>query len=87
MRLWADADDNGLVNANDVKLPILGFQGIYLAAVPSRTRVAFDFDGQACTPNQIVSIDDVFKALLAFQGARFDPNVVGSSADCSLPCP
>ena len=87
MRLWADSDDNGLVNINDTGLMILGFQGYYQPAVPSRTTVAFDIDGLACTPNQTVSINDVFMAILAFQGARFDPDVVGSSSDCSLPCP
>ncbi|MCH8146530.1 MAG: hypothetical protein IH987_00830 [Planctomycetes bacterium] len=87
MRLWADSDDNGLVNINDTGLMILGFQGRYLPTVPSRTTVAFDIEGQACTPNQTVSINDVFLAILAFQGARFDPDVVGSSSDCSLPCP
>ncbi len=88
MRLWADADDNGLVNINDAQLTILGFQGSYLPSVPSRTKVAFDIDGLSCTPNLEVNINDVFKVILAFQGGRFDPDVVGSSTSCSLPsCP
>ncbi len=87
MRVWADADDNGLVNINDAQLTILGFQSIYLPSVPARTKVAFDIDGQACTPNQEVNINDVFKVILAFQGDRFDPDLVGSSDTCGLPCP
>ena len=88
MRLWADADDNGLVNIDDAFITILGFQGKFPSAVPSKTVVAFDIDGAACTPNQVVSINDVFKVILAFQGDRFNPDVVGNSPSCSLPsCP
>ncbi|MCH8243653.1 MAG: hypothetical protein IH897_13725 [Planctomycetes bacterium] len=86
MRLWADADDNGLINIDDAFITILGFQGKFPPAVPSKTVVAFDIDGPACTPNQVVNINDVLFALLAFQGKRFDPDTVGGNSACSLPC-
>ncbi len=54
-------------------------------AVPSRTVVAFDIDGQGCAPNQIVNINDVLIAILAFQGERFNPDYVGGAPDCGLP--
>jgi len=35
-----------------------------------------------------VNINDVFSAILAFQFARFNPDVAGNpGAPCSLPCP
>lgn len=88
MRLWADVDDNGLVSIEDAFLMILGFQGTYAPAVPTRTVLAFDIEGENCTPNQLVNISDAFLAILAFQGKRFNPDTVGSSPTCTLPsCP
>ncbi|MCH7995146.1 MAG: hypothetical protein IIB57_11985, partial [Planctomycetes bacterium] len=88
MRLWADADDNGLINIDDAFITIKGFQDEFVPMVPSRTVVAFDIDGRDCVPNQLVNISDVFLVLLAFQGERFDPNTVASNPGCSLPsCP
>ena len=87
MKLWADADDNGLVNIADAQLIIQGFQGTYLPAIPSRTVAAFDIHGDACTPNQQVNINDVFAAILAFKGDRFNPDVLASDANCGVPCP
>ncbi|MCH8149486.1 MAG: hypothetical protein IH987_16135, partial [Planctomycetes bacterium] len=87
MRLWADVDDNGLVNIDDVFFTIKGFQGEFPPAVPSKTVVAFDIDGQACTPNQIVNINDALIGILAFQGERFNPDYLNAFADCDVPCP
>ncbi|MCH8149823.1 MAG: hypothetical protein IH987_17870 [Planctomycetes bacterium] len=87
MRLWADVDDNGLVNIDDVFFTIKGFQGEFPPAVPSKTVVAFDIDGQGCTPNQIVNINDALIDILAFQGERFNPDYLNTFADCDVPCP
>jgi|GEM_PF-970110 len=87
MRLWADTDDNGLVNISDALFIIKAFQGTYLPAIPSRTVAAFDLQGNACTPNQIVNINDVFSAILAFKGVRFNPDVLDSFDNCGVPCP
>ena len=87
MRLWADADDNGLINIDDAFFTLKGFQSDFPPAVPSKTVVAFDIDGQGCTPNQIVNINDVLIVILAFQGERFNPDYLNTFADCSAPCP
>ena len=86
MRLWADADDNGLVNFNDVAFTIKGFQSFYPPEVPSRTKDAFDIDCPACTPKQVVYITYCLVLILTFKGSSFIPDYLWITTHCSLPC-
>ena len=88
MWLWADTDDNEVVNMADVQQVVLGFKREYIIAIPPRTMVSIDLVGAVpCVPEQGISFDDVQQAVLAFKGSAYNPNVLDASDVCDVPCP
>jgi len=40
-----------------------------------------------CEPEQVVNFVDVQQFILAFKGAKYNPDVLSTSDDCDVPCP
>ena len=88
MRQWCDADDNAVVNMADVQAVVLAFKRDFGIFIPPRTLVGVDLVGAApCLPDQGISFDDIQQTVLAFKGARYNPDVLAGSDVCTVPCP
>jgi hypothetical protein len=73
--VWGDANDNGVVNLDDILRVLDGFQLVF---IPPATLERVDLLG--CTPNQAINLDDILAVLDAFQLVPF-------SVSCGDGCP
>ncbi len=73
--VWADTDNNGLVNFSDIQRIVLGFQGAFNGFTLQTV------DLVPCDPDENVNFADVQSAVFAFGGQIF------SDLSCPVPCP
>ena len=73
--LWADVNNNTVVNFADVQLMVLAFQGIFVDVTLE------GIDLHPCLPNELINFADIQLAILAFQGQTY------AGTGCPLPCP
>ena len=75
-------------NIADVQAVVMAFKREFVIAIPPRTLVGADLVGAVpCRPDQAISFDDIQQAVLAFQGSRYNPDVINASDVCDVPCP
>ncbi len=73
--LWADVDNNTVVNFADIQLIVLAFLGNFNLATLEQV------DLHDCVPNALVNFTDIQRAIQAFQGSGY------ASTGCPAACP
>lgn len=78
---WGDANDNGVINLDDILCVLNGFGGTFT------TCTLYSTDFQGFTPNGIVNLDDILVVLAAFAGQSYPGPLPPAQAVVPQPLP